>query len=81
MAAECITFRLANQLLRSSEHGHFDESSLLIIVLECIGDWYIRTIIDEVVNLKDVTHLCLMVVCIWLLECLSMYVSNHCLAM
>ena len=34
------------------------------------------TLIVEVVNIKDVTHLLLMVVCVWLLQCLTMYGSN-----
>ena len=42
---------------------------MLKAILECIGDWYMQTLIDEVVNLKDITHLWLMVVCVWLLEC------------
>jgi len=41
-------------------------------------DWYMRTLFDEVVNLKDIIHLWLAVVCAWLWECLSMNVSNHC---
>ena len=43
--------------------------------------WYMRTLIDEVVNSKDITHLWLMVMYVWLWECLTMYVNNHCLAM
>ena len=39
------------------------------------------TLIVEVVNIKDVTHLLLMVVCVWLLQCLTMYGSNRFLAM
>ena len=38
---------------------------MLIIVLEYFGDWCMRTLIDEAVNLKDITHLWLMVVCVW----------------
>ena len=41
---------------------------MLIAALKCVGDWYMRTLIDEVVNLKDVIHLWLMVVCVELLE-------------
>ena len=56
---------------------------MLIVVVECIGEWYVRTSIDKVVNLKDITHfvvngyLCMA----FRMKCLSMYVSNHYLAM
>ena len=39
-----------------------------------------RTLIDEVVILKDITHLWLTDVCVWLWEYLSIDVSNHCWA-
>jgi len=39
------------------------------------------TSIDEVVNLKDITYLWLTVLGVWILEYLSMHVSNHCLAL
>jgi len=39
-----------------------------------------RTLIDEVVNLKDITQLWSMVLGAWFLECSSTYASNHYLA-
>jgi len=54
-----------------------DDLSMLIAVLECIEDWYMRSLIDEDVNHKDITHLWLTTICVWLLECLSMYVNYH----
>ena len=60
------TFRLGNQLSKSSKQGNLDGSSMLIVTLEYIGDWYMRTLIDEDVNFKDITHSWLAVVCVWL---------------
>ena len=54
---------------------------MLLAILECIGDWHMRTLIDEVINHKDITQSWLTIVCVWLLECLSMYVNNYCSAM
>jgi len=68
----------SNQLLRSSAQGNRDGSLVLIAVTWIFWDWHMRALINEVVNLMDITYLWLAVVCAWLWECLSMNVSNHC---
>jgi len=40
-----------------------------------------KTLIDEVIGLKYITHLWLTAVCVWPWQCLGMYINNHCLAM
>ena len=79
--AQCVTFRLANQLMRSSKQENLDGSSVLIAISWIFQHWYMRTLVDKFVNFKDITHLWLMIVWLWLWGCLSMYDSNHCLAM
>ena len=72
----CIAFKLANQLSRSNEQGNLDELSMLVAVLECILEWYMRASINKAVNLNECYPLVVNACYVWISECLSMYVGS-----
>ena len=56
---------LVNQLHRSSEQRSLDGSSVCQWFLNILGLVY-ETLFAEVVNLKDIIHLQLTIICVWL---------------